>query len=256
MNYDFHIGIDYSGAKTPTSRLKGLQVYAAEGETPQIVTSPSIPEGKRWNWTRQEIADWLIEQARSGKRFIAGIDHGFSFPLRYFHRYELTSWQKFLDDFVEHWPTHEPNMYVDFIRDKKPARVGSNTEFRITEKWTSSAKSVFQFDVQGQVAKSTHAGIPWLKHIRDEVGEAVHVWPFDGWKVPDGKSMIAEVYPSIFRNRYPRDERTGDQQDAYAIARWLSEVDEQGFLGRYFDPPLTDEDRRIADLEGWILGIA
>jgi hypothetical protein len=27
-----HIGIDYSGAETPTSSLKGLRVYLAEGQ--------------------------------------------------------------------------------------------------------------------------------------------------------------------------------------------------------------------------------
>ena len=29
-----HIGIDYSGAETPTASLKGLRVYLAEGEAP------------------------------------------------------------------------------------------------------------------------------------------------------------------------------------------------------------------------------
>lgn len=28
MNFDLHIGIDYSGRKTPTSRTPALQVYA------------------------------------------------------------------------------------------------------------------------------------------------------------------------------------------------------------------------------------
>ena len=28
----------------------------------------------------------------------------------------------------------------------------------------------------------------------------VHFWPFDGCDVLDEKSVIAEVYPSIFRN--------------------------------------------------------
>ena len=32
----------------------------------------------------------------------------------------------------------------------------------------------------------------------------------------------------------------------------LTETDRNGFLLRYFDPPLTDEQRRVADLEGWI----
>lgn len=258
MTFRLHIGIDYSGAQTPTSRLTGLQVYADSTSLPVRISTPAAPDSKSWNWTRQEIAEWLIAQARSGKRFIAGIDHGFSFPLNYFERYRLASWPQFLEDFVTHWPTQEPHTYVDFIRDRAegpPDRTGSRTDFRLTEKWTSSAKSVFQFDVQGSVAKSTHAGLPWLLHIRKEVGDLVHIWPFDGWRMPHDKSVIAEVYPSIFRNRYPREDRTADQQDAYAIARWLTELDGRGLLERYFDPPLTKEERRTADLEGWILGV-
>ncbi len=64
-----------------------------------------------------------------------------------------------------------------------------------------------------------------------------------------------EVYPSIFRQRYPREDRTTDEQDAYATARWLKQTCERGFLGNYLNPLLTDEERRTAELEGWILGI-
>jgi len=134
-------------------------------------------------------------------------------------------------------------------------RIGSAKEFRLCERWTSSAKSVFHFDVQGSVAKSTHAGIPWLKRIRDECGDAVHFWPFDGWSPAAGKTVIAEVYPSIFRNRFEREGRTVDAQDAYAVARWLAECSARGSLERYFNPPLTIEERRVAEREGWILGV-
>ena len=82
-------------------------------------------------------------------------------------------------------------------------------------------------------------GIPWLRYVRQQAGDAVHFWPFDGWSVPKDKSVIVEIYPSIFRNRYARDDRTIDQQDAYAVARWLKEVDQREFLGRYLYPPLT-----------------
>lgn len=51
-------------------------------------------------------------------------------------------------------------------------------------------------------------------------------------------------------------DRITDQQDAYATTKWLSESDERGILSRYFDPPLTDRKRRVAELGGWILGIA
>jgi hypothetical protein len=126
---------------------------------------------------------------------------------------------------------------------------------RLTEKWTSSAKSVFQFDVQGSVAKSTHAGIPWLRQIRSQVGERVHFWPFDGWEVPGRKSVIVEVYPAIFKNRYPREERNADQQDAFLVARWLSESSARGILKQCFQPALTESETGAANLEGWILGI-
>ena len=258
-DFGLHIGIDYSGRETPTSRTPALQVYAAfDTEEAHRILSPASTEKTYKNWNRKEIAEWLIEQARKNITFIAGIDHGFSFPLSYFERYDLKSWPAFLDDFCQHWPTDQEHTYVDFIRNRDegpPVRTGAEKDFRLTEKWTSSAKSVFLFDVQGSVAKSTHAGLPWLRRIRHEVGDGIHFWPFDGWDVPAGKSVIAEIYPSIFKNRYPKDDRKPDQQDAYCVARWLTEADERGFLRRYFDPSLTDEERRVADREGWILGI-
>ena len=59
-----------------------------------------------------------------------------------------------------------------------------------------------------------------LKRLRDEAGGRIHFWPFDGWVPALGKSVVAEVYPSIFRNRYPTEGRTADEQDAYAVACW------------------------------------
>jgi hypothetical protein len=274
--FEVFIGIDYSGAETPTSRRKESQVYAAKpGGMPEQVKTPAIAaylatgsnnrQSTPRYWTRAEIALWLIGLATQGVPYIAGIDHGFSFPESYFKRYGLKSWPQFLDDFARHWPTDRDHVYVDSVRDGALAsrgeapppgsRVGKSSEFRLCERWTSSAKSVFQFDVPGSVAKSTHAGIPWLRRIRDEVGDGVHFWPFDGWQPLAGKSVIAEVYPSIFRNRYPKERRTPDEQDAYATARWISESAARGALDRYFSPPLTLDERQVAELEGWILGV-
>lgn len=255
MQFDLYIGIDYSGAQTPTSRMPGLQVYATDqrGMTEPVV-SPSVPTGKKWNWTRREIAEWLITQIEDGQRIMVGIDHAFSFPESYLKRYRLRDWDAFLDDFYRHWPTDQDHVYVEFFRENNP-RTGKPNEFRLTEKWTSSAKSVFRFDVQGSVAKSSHAGIPWLYLIRKQLGSRVHLWPFDGWSIPKGKSVIAEVYPSIFSSRYPRESRTADQQDAYAVSRWLYESDMRGILPRYCDPPLAIDERLLAEREGWILGV-
>jgi hypothetical protein len=257
MSFQKYIGIDYSGSGTPLTRTPGLQVYlATSARLPKRVNPPSTPKGRNRNWCRKELAEWLIAQANSGKPFLAGLDFSFSLPLSYFQRYGLLTWDAFLADFVEHWPTDRDDATVEEFR-KGNQRTGTTDEFRITERWTSSAKSNFQFDVQGQVAKSTHAGIPWLYRIRKAVGKEVHFWPFDGWEVRRGRSVIAEVFPPMLRRRYPTEDRTVDQHDAYAIARWLKQVGRGPTLEEvYFDVAMTGKDREIAELEGWILGVA
>ena len=60
----------------------------------------------------------------------------------------------------------------------------------------------------------------------------------------------------MLRRRYPIEGRTVDQQDAYAIARWLKEVGWGRLLDDlYFGPPMTGKEQKIAKLEGWILGV-
>ncbi|MBF0356901.1 MAG: hypothetical protein HQL43_16870, partial [Alphaproteobacteria bacterium] len=189
------IGIDYSGAETPTSSLKGLRVYMAEGGAAPVEIPP--PPSPRKYWTRKGLAEWLVERLAEDVPTLVGIDHAFSFPLRYFEVHRLEpEWPSFLDDFQHHWPTDDDNTYVDFVRHSLcgngAARTGHSRWKRLTEERSGSAKSVFHFDVQGSVAKSTHSGIPWLRHIRNQLGPRVHFWPFDGWSVPAGRSVIAE----------------------------------------------------------------
>ncbi|MDH3464327.1 MAG: hypothetical protein OES26_00190 [Gammaproteobacteria bacterium] len=252
--FDYYIGIDYSGAETPTSRLKGLKLCMANRNLePAIVTTPTL--GAK-NWTRKEIAQWCAEKLADDERGIIGIDHGFSFPVTYMQRYGLENWDQFLGDFLTHWPTADDHTYVDFLIEDNQ-RIGDSSEFRLCEKWTSSTKSVFQLDGQGTVGKSTHAGIPWLLYLREDprLRDKLHFWPFDGFEIHTDKSVIAEVYPSIFRRRYPREDRTLDEHDAWCIAAWMKSMDSSGALARYFKPPLTLAERRQCRLEGWILGV-
>lgn len=189
-----------------------------------------------------------------------GIDHGFSFPLRYFEAHGLTpDWPAFLDDFQRHWPT-DKNIYVDFVRDglvgNGGVRKGKSRWRRLTEQRAGGAKSVFHFDVPGSAAKSTHAGIPWLRFIRRQLRDNVHFWPFDGWEIPAGRSAIAEVYPALWNRSFAGAGRTSDQHDAYSIAAALSRADRNNELAAFLMPDLTPSERAIARVEGWILGVA
>ena len=256
-SFKCYIGIDYSGAKTAEDSLKGLRVYEASCETLPVEVDP--PPGPRKYWTRRGLAEWLVNRLSEDIPTMIGIDHSFSFPLRYFEVHHLEpDWLAFLDDFQKHWPTDETQTYVDFIRHGSKgdaeARSGSARWRRIAE-IRAGAKSVFHFDVPGSVAKSTHAGLPWLRYIRQSLGDKVHFWPFDGWELPDGKSVVFEIYPSLWSKSYPREGRTPDQHDAYVAAAWLRQVDIDGSLARFLKPDMLPGEYPVAQIEGWILGV-
>jgi hypothetical protein len=252
------IGIDYSGAETAAAGLTALRVYQAVGDGPAVEVPP--PPGLRGYWTRKGIAEWLVERLSEDVPTLVGIDHGFSFPLRYFEVHGLLpDWPQFLDDFQRHWPTDGDHTYVDFVREgvdgNGAARMGNARWRRLTEQRAGRAKSVFHFDVPGSVAKSTHAGIPWLRFIRQRLGARVHFWPFDGWDIPAGRSAIAEVYPALWSRGFTNEGRTGDQHDAFSIAAWLSRADGDGSLAAFLKPDLSSSERLLAQVEGWILGV-
>lgn len=264
-----YIGIDYSGAATPQTRSATIQAYLATEQHSAIrVAAPGATKARSRNWNRAELAAWLREvlagapltsdQVASelvvgNQPVIVGIDHAFGFPASFYNRYRIRNWDAFLDRFIKHWPTIEPESTVQQFRDGSKF-CGQASEFRIADRWAAGAKSVFQFDVQGSVAKSTHAGLPFVRSLRRTFPE-VHFWPFDGWQVPSGKSVVSETWPSLFRNRYQRESRSVDQQDAFATCRWLQEMDQRGALEAFFQPPLSIEDQCTAQLEGWILGV-
>jgi hypothetical protein len=256
-SFQRYVGIDYSGAETPTSGLPGLRIYHTDRISQTVEVKP--PPSPRKYWTRRGIAEWLVACVKEDKATLIGIDHGFSFPLAYFETHYLaTDWPAFLDDFQRHWPTDEDHTYVQFIRDglhgNGQARWGDPTWRRLAE-IRAGAKSVFHFDVQGSVAKSTHAGLPWLRYLREHSGNRVHFWPFDGWDIPPMRSVVAEVYPSLWSRRYPPEGRTPDQHDAYSVAEWMRQADLNGTLKDFFNPLLTPSERAAANIEGWILGV-
>ena len=272
--FDRTIGIDYSGTRRPADRIPGLAVCWADADGHAEIVPPQTKGVKNWN--RRELAEWLVKQLQEqDKPTLVGIDHVFSFPIDYFKEYELPegAWDHFLADFREYWPTHEDHKRViDILANqrtrkrcdtegRKDHRLGGPKWTRLTDNRAPGTKPVFDFDIkQGQVATSTHAGLPWLLDIREKLrksGAKVHFWPFDGWKFDEGDSVVAEVYPALWKGRFesrPRD-MSDHQYDACIVATWLSYADRNGLLGHYFQPELSLEALDTAKTEGWILGV-
>lgn len=258
-----HVGIDYSGARSADASLKGLRAYICETDGEVREVTPPDVAGRYWS--RRGLARWLAELLTDAIPTVVGVDHAFSFPRRYFEAHDLTSdWSSFLEDFLRHWPTHESDVTVESVRRGQhgagSARAGNSRWRRLTDLRSPGAKSAFHFDVPGSVAKSTHAGLPWLWFLRQQLGAGVHFWPFDGWHPPRGRSVVAEAYPAMWSSAYPSADRTPDQHDAFSVACWLRDADRADDLGSYFDPDrfspsLTSHERATALAEGWILGV-
>jgi hypothetical protein len=75
------------------------------------------------------------------------------------------------------------------------------------------------------------------------------------WEIPVGRSAIVEVYPALWSGSSAREDRTGDQHDAYSIAAWMRRADLDGSLAGFLNPCLTPAERAVAQVEGWILGV-
>jgi hypothetical protein len=165
-------------------------------------------------------------------------------------------WMGFLEDFHRHWPTDAPHTYVDFIlngpRGEGSARMGNPRWMRLTDQRCRAARSVFQFEGQGKVAAATHAGLPWILFLMRQLGERLHVWPFDGWSIPVGKSALVEVRPAIWRDLVPVAVLDARQKEAFVIALWLHGADGSGEFTDLFQPALSQPERLVCGVEGWI----
>lgn len=249
--FERYIGVRYSGRKLPTDPIANLRVYSAvEDHEPYREYNERDSGGG--TWSRRDLAEWLREKTTGTVPVVAGLDHAFSFPRSYMDRHSLTSWQDFLRDFGDHWPTEKNR-----VRDLLPGnlRQGDPDEHRLTGRWAGIHRGgVFGFELQDGLAKASHAGLPWLDYLR-RGSEELHFWPFDGFAVPKGRSVLAEVRPMSLVQRYPQDGLAKEDHEAFAICAWLQDRDRQGLLDPYFTPPLSATEQAQARLEGWILGV-
>jgi hypothetical protein len=247
--YAAWVGMDYSGAGEPDEPQTGIRVFRAHGNAVPEECFPQPGVG----WSRAELYRWIRRAADAGVPILIGIDHALSLPAGYATRKRLHTWDGILRHARKNWPTDR--MSVRAARDRVPFPPVSEG-YRLCDRWTASAKSLFHFDVPGSVAGSTAGGLAWMDHLRRHCRDSVHFWPFDGWLPEAGKSVIAEVYPSLWRRRFDAPAQLNpDQRDAWTVAAWLQWASQSGHLSRYWTPPLSDAQKEQARLEGWILGV-
>lgn len=269
MDFSVFVGIDYSGAWHCGAGLSGLRVFRSDES---LLTSTEVrPSGSsRAHWSREGVAHWLVECLSDSTQgpVLVGLDHALSFPAEYFALHGIPlNWERFLEHFCVGWPLTRRDqtvkgLYTAYVR-AFGAPHGQARWRRIAEKRSKGAKSVFHFGVPGSVASSTHAGLPWIQFLRNHprLMGRVHFWPFDGWIPKPGHSVVAEVYPSLWNKRWEKRHHTQDQHDACVIVNAFIEAQKSRELSRWFNPEtwrgvhLSEHERFLAGVEGWILGL-
>ena len=204
--FDLFIGIDWSGARG--ERLPNLAVAALahNDAIPHVVLGPH--DGL---WSRPVLADWLLDEAKSGKRVLCGADFSFCFPFldrgAYFPGIEGAP-----ETVTDMWDTLEsvcadaPHFGADSFL-QHPAygthffSTGKGRErLRVTEQacWDQGfgkPETIFKIVGPKQVAKSSLTGMRVLRHLKRK-NPAIAIWPFD--KPEPAPLVMVETYPAAF----------------------------------------------------------
>ena len=208
------LGVDWSGARDP--RTQRRTIWIADAEDGQLT---SLSAGG----TRDEVADRLLDLARSASPGVVGLDFSFGFPAWWARVHGATTGP---DMWVvtaamgEGWLEHcEPPFWGRRGR-PRPPDVGGPA-LRRTESDTppggSQPKSIFQINGAGQVGTGSIRGMATLTRLRHA---GIPVWPFDPW--PGTGLVAAEAYPRWCTG--PVIKSRASARLAY-LARWWPAID-------------------------------
>ncbi|HWU49371.1 MAG TPA: cobalamin biosynthesis protein CbiG [Asticcacaulis sp.] len=152
----------------------------------------------------------------------------------------------------------------------KPESYGDFPEFRLTEDavrarklpLAAQPKSLWQMHGAGVAGGTAMLGITALRTLRNDLGDAAKIWPFEtGFGALDAEALdgvatlIAEAHPPLFGGK-PETGEVRDAAQVRAAATALAEMDDKGELAGAFAAPKLDEAGLVAAAteEGWILG--
>ena len=242
------VGIDYSGAATCDTPLAALRVCAASADAPEPV---EVRPADGRHWTRRGLADWMSGRIATGLPTLFGIDHGLGFPEAWWPVSD-PGWDDLLAHFVARFPADRADATVRSLR--TTAGDHGNARWRRVCDARAGAKSIFHFDVPGSVATSTHAGLAFVRALRLAHPGRLHVWPFDGADPPQDVSVLAEAWPTPFRECLPRTDTSPDLHDARCLTHALRDADGNGTLDAWFAVQQASAPN-IANGEGWIIGL-
>jgi len=212
--------MDWSGQNVP--RPKGLALAIASGkEAPQLIKPADNPY-----WSREDLRDWMLDQASLNKDILIGLDLSFALPFAdkgaYFPQWsESPTNPKSLWTMVDTLCQDDPHLSVtsflshpeisrhfrhnkdyigDLFGDDPSAKNRGQGRLRYVEHHQrrtnhilsrGQSASIFNLVGAAQVGKSSLTGM----RVLHQLDGAIPIWPFD--PIPESGPMIVEIYTSI-----------------------------------------------------------
>ncbi|TZG25639.1 hypothetical protein [Sphingomonas montanisoli] len=221
--------IDWSGQAV--ERPKGIAVAVAEGRNAPVLLDHA--------WSRQDVADWLIEQSAAKADLLVGFDFSMALPFLDMGAY-LPGWPdgpvdaRALWALIDHLSADDRHLaatgFVDHPEVSRHFRRHGGREgdlfgggmgrMRLTEQACragghGNAISCFNLVGAAQVGKSSLTGMRMLHQLTGRIP----VWPFD--PVPEKGPMIVELYTSIAARAAGLGKGRSKMRDAGALAAAL-----------------------------------
>ncbi|MDP9235871.1 MAG: hypothetical protein M3P30_00480 [Chloroflexota bacterium] len=206
------IAIDWSGK----AKYAALTIWLAEAVQGQLVR---LENGR----TRDDIADWLIDESKRDPDIVAGFDFAFSMPAWYLLE------QGFADA-PSLWNAMHGGLSEQLLGGcetplwgrrgkRKPPPDEARDCFRATDRahviGGIAPKSVFQIGGAGAVGTGSLRGMPVLYRLHEA---GFHIWPFCDAGLP----RVIEIYPRLLTG--PVRKRRGEARQCY-IATHCPDLD-------------------------------
>ncbi|MEL6774287.1 MAG: cobalamin biosynthesis protein CbiG [Pseudomonadota bacterium] len=290
--FDIHIMVDWSAASSPSLGADSIWVAALGREGMEIENLPTRTAAEGWLTARFGAA------IAAGDRVLAGFDFPFGYPKGAAERMAAPGqprdwrgvWAR-LADGIQEGPRNRNNRFAlaaalnagfgpgegpfwgcpatavaPTLGPRKPAllRDGLVPERRLADARVRAVSSCWQLAYIGSVGSQALTGIAMLERLRrGALGRHLAVWPFETGltAAPEGRIVLAEVYPSLIAKAVAKARQPGEIKDCAQVrllATALSTLDRQGTLGPLFAGPpdgLSAAEAHVATTEeAWILG--